>query len=500
MKHLKTRGRAPSSNAAWNTARALVSSGLGFLTTPILIGRLSSGDYSAWVLISTITSYLSILDVGLAAENARVAAVGRQSNDPTLSHDTTKALLVIYSLICLLMLGALAALVVAFPTLFSEVPRSSIPQARLALIATGVSTLTSMLVTPIAGLTIGVGRADIPAKAAIVSRIAVFVWLVLASGKSLSVFSLGVGAFYTAAALFVAFSLYRVEPKFRLRTPFRTHRPYRRLAEVGRQRAVWSVGLLVVTTCDVLIVGEWDYQNLVPFSLAATLTLIAYTVLDAAAGSLVPQMSVLHLKSKGDQRAWLKAYQRFVITVAAIETFGLLLTLDVLVPAWVGANRAEAVGRFLIPLAAVTYMRLINEGLLVLNVCSGEQRLCAWNPVWEAVVKLIGGIVLVQSYGAIGVVIAAGAAAAVSLSLTLWRSLRRSRLAPSLGALPELVVPVCMIVGGATFSAGWLDHVVRFVALVGILLGLVAYVWRSELLKTLGLLHRTHTYDAKAGA
>lgn len=482
--------RRSVANARWNLLRAVVTSIVGFFSTPILLKSFSDGDFAGWVLVSSVTSYLTIADIGLAVEVVRTSAKAHAEGDQDTAFDTIKAVMRLQGLLTLCMSVLLVAVTVAFPYVFSSVPAASVSRAQIAFVGLGITSLAAMALNPMIAHQIGLQRMDIGAKAAIGSRVLAFGWIWWSAHLGLAWVATGVALLYTMAFAVAAAYTYRIEPTFRLRGPFKRSQPYATVTAFAKRRLVWFLGVFAVITFDVTIVGHFAFKDLVPFSLALSLVSICYVAFEAIAGTLVPHIAALTRMDHAAEARWLHSFYLFTNGLAAVICLGMGAISVFLVPRWVGGGLSKRVLALLFPMLVVTFVRMVLDGLSGGFVALNEQRRCMWNHVREALVKLPVGLVLVQRFGAGGLVWAGFVGALVALLVVLATVMPTSAFRlPVRGGVGTMLVYLALTFGALALHRTTHAAVVATVLLAAC--GLVAtHLFRSGVLADVGIIHR----------
>ena len=477
-------------NARWNLFRAIVTSVVGFFSTPILLRAFSDGDFAGWVLVSSVTSYLTIADIGLAAEVVRTSAKAHAEGDQDTAFDTIKAVMRLQGLLTLCMSALLVGVTVAFPHVFSSVPASSINRSQIAFVGLGITSLAAMALNPLIAHQIGLQRMDIGAKAAIGSRVLAFGWIWWSAHLGLAWVATGVAVLYTMAFVVAAAYTYRIEPTFRLRGPFKRSQPYATITVFAKRRLVWFLGVFAVITFDVTIVGHFAYKDLVPFSLALSLVSICYVAFEAIASTLVPHIAALTRTDHVAEARWLRSFYLFTNGLAAVICLGMGAVSVFLVPRWVGGALSNRVLALLFPMLVVTFVRMVLDGLSGGFVALDEQRRCMWNHVREALIKLPLGLVLVQQFGAGGLVWAGFAGALVALLFVLVTVMPVSAFRlPVRSGVGTMLVYLALTVGALLLHRS--THAVVVAATLFTVCGVVAtHLYRSGVLTDVGIIHR----------
>jgi O-antigen/teichoic acid export membrane protein len=129
-------------NASTNIAGTIVTFGMWFVVTPVILHHLGGAQYGLWVLASTIVAYAPLLDLGIGDAITRYVALYHSGGDSDAASQVIAAGLWTYVVLALLTLALTAILVPFFPGLFN-IPLGEHARAGPLLLLTGLNVAVS---------------------------------------------------------------------------------------------------------------------------------------------------------------------------------------------------------------------------------------------------------------------------------------------------------------------------------------------------------------------
>ena len=261
--------------SASNLLRLLLSMVVSLALPPFLVHRMSTAEYSAWVLILQLSAYVNFLDLGISTAISKFVAEYETTGD----HERSRRLVsTAFSVLCIASaIGIVAVLIVTWkvPELFHQMPPELMHDVRAGLLAIGFSTALALPFSVFISLFTGIQQYGFPTVLASVSRLgsaALLIVLVLLHGTLLQM-SLLVAAFNVATAGFQFIGWHRFAQH---RVPFQFLVFDRRLAvmlvEYCGVLAIWTLGALLISGLDTTIVGHFDYRNTGFYAIASSAT------------------------------------------------------------------------------------------------------------------------------------------------------------------------------------------------------------------------------------
>lgn len=452
---------------------------------PLLTRTLNSDEYSAWVTLLQLSTYVALLDLGLQTVVARFVAEhhARSEQDQAVGvvRSASRILLVAAALGC----AAAAVGAAAVPALLPGMPDALVGPARLALLLVGVSSALMLPFGPCLSAFLGLQRYGVPTLLAVAGRLlsaaAVAVSALLGGGLVAMAAALAAVNLLTAIAQGIAWRrmLVRVLGGSTARADRSTSR---RLLTTGGLISLWSLGGVLVTGIDTVVVGHFDFASAGAFAVAATAVGFLITLLAGLFSPLMPAAA----SQQGPRAA--EAIRTLTLRATRYSTLVIVLSGGAIVvfaypllALWVGPAYAAVAAPLLRLLVIGNCIRQLGYAYSLVVVARGQQRPATIATMSEAVVNLVASIVLAQLIGAAGVAVGTIAGAVVSIGLHVAVTMRYARreipvtrrelcgravVLPLLSGLPlVLLIPSftpdgLMPAAPAALAAGWLGVLV----------------------------------------
>lgn len=478
--------------SASNLVRLALSVLVAAVLPPVLVHHLSEAEYSAWVLILQISTYINLLDLGLQTVISKMIAENHAVADSEANHQLLSTSFRVLAVIAVLGCVIVCVLVWQVPEIFHLMPPSLYPQVRIGLLLIGTSAALGLPFNPFLSVFIGLQRYGLPTVIALISRLlsaALLVTMVLLQA-SLIELALAIALVNIATSLVQAYGWKRrasAEVAFSL---FRFHRPTASmLLRSGSVIAFWTVGELFVSGLDLLLVGHFDYPNTGFYAVAVSATNFMLTIISSLFSPLLPAISSMQTESTAEAlgKITLKVSRYCTLTLCAIS-LPLLVGAFPLLTLWVGQAYAFKTVVFLEVLVISNCIRQVCYPYSLVVIATGKQRLATLAVAAEAVVNLAVSVWLGSRFGALGVAFGTLAGAFVSLGVHLTVSMSRTRTAIDFPAFSFIlqsllrplvcVLPTCLLLlswrrdslvpARPLFLAAWLAATVLLMYWVGL--------------------------------
>lgn len=482
---------------AWNLLTGTVTSYLllavnivlGIVLMPFTMAHLGKAEYGLWMLAASMTAYLQLLDLGYGNGLVRQVTQADARGDEDEMNVILSTFFVVYTLIGLVALAAVALLALQVLPRFDSLSVTQVHTAQWVMLVLGIRVTIAFPMSVFGA--VSNARQRFAATGWIAIAIALLqgaaTWLVLRAGYGLvplvaATTAIGIASYGPYAAVARA-----AFPAMRL-SPSRFSR--RQLREVTS----FSLYLFIISIAVQL---GYNLDNVVIAAFAGTSAVAVYAVAFRLAdfqrqlcnrfnGLLFPVVVRFSAASERDAlRATLIDGTRLALALVAGVTVCLVAFGQPLIAIWMGPGfEGSAAPLYLLAAAGVVLVAAGPLGNLLL--VGGRHRLVAFSCLGEGIVNLLLSIVLVRAYGIVGAAI--GTAVAVTASNVfvqmptacrmldvpvrafLWQVLRPA----AAGALPAALA------AAALRSSLVLDSLMSILlagALVGLVfLGAVAFV------------------------
>jgi O-antigen/teichoic acid export membrane protein len=445
--------------SASNLFRVLLSMLVSLVVPPFLVHRLSTAEYSAWVLILQLSGYVSLLDLGLQTAVGKFIAEYDAVDDRSTSSGVLSTSFTILSAVAVIGAGVIAILAWRVPQLFHQMPPALIGSVRWGLLTVGLSVAFALPFGVFSSAFLGLQEYWFPTVLATVSRVLSatgLVVLVLMHG-SLVEFAVLMACFnvITAGMQYLGWrGLLRKRVDFSL--AFFARKTALRLIKYGSVLSIWSLASLLVSGLDIVIVGHYDYRNTGFYAVASAVTNFMLTVVGSIFGPVLPAVSSLQAASTPVQIGdLLVRVTRYCTVLLCLFGSSLLFGGYPLLSLWVGHHYATRSAMFLEILVLANVVKQLTYPYSLVVVATGKQHLATIAAVSEALVNIVVSVLLVKRIGATGVAIGTLVGAFVILGMQLAVSMhytqstiliRRSRFAlqallrPLLSLTPSLLL------------------------------------------------------------
>jgi O-antigen/teichoic acid export membrane protein len=414
-----------------NLLRLLLSLAFSLYLPHFLVHHMGPAEYSAWVLILQLATYVNYLEFGIQTAVSKFVAEYDARGERNELHRTVSSAFLLLAAGGCIGLAAVAILSWKTPVLFHGMPASLWPQMRFGLIAIGCSTAFSLPFSTFTAIFVGLQQYTYPTLVATFSRalsMAAIIVTLLATGNLLSM-ALVLALFNLVTALATYGGWYKLAAhRVPLRITAATRVHLQRLFRYCGVLSVWSFGGLFISGLDTFIVGHFDFGNTGYYAVAASATNFVIMLLSSLVSPLLPATASFGVVSTPERMGALLVrvarYSNLLLFVIALPLFAggyLLLRL------WVGADYASHALPFLRILLAANVLRYLVYGYTVMVVAGGRQRSATLSPACEAVVNFGLSILWARHYGAVGVAWGTFAGALVSVMLHLLQSMPRTQ-------------------------------------------------------------------------
>jgi O-antigen/teichoic acid export membrane protein len=439
--------------------RVMLSLLVSLLLPPFLVHRMSTAEYSAWVLILQMSAYVGLLDLGLQTAVGKFVAEYDAVGDRATSTRILSTSFGILSIAALIGMVVIAILTWRVPQLLHQMPVALVKSVREGLLAVGLSVSFALPFGAFLATFTGLQEYSFPTILATLSRIlsAVALVVLLLCHGTLVQLALVMAAFNVAAALmqFLGWRKY-VRERVDFSIAFFDRKTAVQLIRYGSVLSLWAVASLLVSGLDILIVGHYDYKNTGFYAVASSVTNFMLLIVGSIFGPILPAVSSLQAGSTPSQIGdVLSRVTRYCTLLLCLSGLPLLFGAYPLLSLWVGHDYAARSALFLEVLVLGNVVRQLTYPYALVVVATGRQHLATIAAISEAAVNVAVSIALVHRIGALGVAIGTFVGAFVSLGMHLTISMhftqstiqiRRSRfvaralLQPLLCITPSLLL------------------------------------------------------------
>jgi len=421
-------GRVLAGQGAGSAGVFVAAALVAFVMRPWLIGWLGTSTFGVWLIISSLTGYFGLADLGvrpavvhfIAKNDARgdIGEVNRYVN-------TAFAAFGLCGGVIRLAAGIFAWLL---PDMF-DLPAGTVGDARLALLLVGGDLAVGLPWNAYSAVVVGKRRYDI------LNRINLVV-LVVRNGAIVLFLSQGGGivalALVNLAATLLEMALkagaaFRLEPRLRFRPGLANREAARDLLRYGLMAVVVTLSLQLVWVTDAMVIG-WliTVPAVTTFSNGAVLPSYIRQLLAAAGRVIEPAAGALDAQ---DDRAALgrimRGGARTMIALAAPMLVYLLVFGEHFLHQWLGPQGVEESALVMAVLALGVAAPIASYPFVAVMYGANQVRALAGLSLLEGLANLGISIALARPLGILGVAIGTAAPAAVIHMVLLPRVVLR---------------------------------------------------------------------------
>lgn len=431
-------------NVLSNYVTKLVSLATWFLLTPFILNKLGATDYGLWVLIGSVVSYGSVLELGIAGAVTKYVAEYTARGEPARAQSLIATVLRIYTVLGVVAFGLSVAAAPAFPQIFQVPPEGRWTASNLVLImglAVGISIPSTITTAILWGLqrydvynALSVGGSLLTAVASVA--------VLLLGGGVIGMVAVTIPITLTMQVLAI-WCIRRLGPELQFGWSGGEWQHVRPIVSFSWALFVTLLAGRLQTKTDEIVIGVFlPVSAVTPYALARKLSELPQVLTNQFMKILPPMASELDAV---DDRARLRSLYVFGTRVTLATFVPLACILIVLarpiLGLWVGSDYADS---------EVLVVILTLAGLIATSQWPAElilqgmdrHRPLAWMSSCSAIANVLLSIVLLGQLGLVGVALGTLLpTTAVSLGLILPYSMRTIGISASCG-LRQIFLPV----------------------------------------------------------
>jgi O-antigen/teichoic acid export membrane protein len=451
--------------SASNLARVALSVVVSLVLPPLLVHRMNTDEYGAWVLILQIGGYINLLDLGLQTAIGKFVAEYDALGDKLAAARTLSST---FAILCAsASVGAMAIGVIAWqvPRIFHQMPTHLIPGVRAGFLLIGWSMAFSLPFGAFLAAFTGLQRYGFPTALSISSKALSAAGLagLLLIHSNLVEMALWLAIVNVATALGQLFGWRRFTRRsvgFAFQLVNRAS--VTRLIRYGAVLSIWSIAALLISGLDMVIVGHYDFKNTGYYGIATTVTNFMVVLIGSIFGPLLPAVSSLQVGRTAEEIGrMIVSSTRYCALLLCLIGLPLVLGAYPLLRLWVGQEYAVHSWLFLQVLILGNAIRQLGYPYSLAVIATGKQHLATLAAIAEAAVNITVSIYLVQRIGAVGVAIGTVVGALVSVAMHLTISIKLTSSAISISRRhfmwDGLLRPLLCSVPSMFFLSEWKD-------------------------------------------
>jgi O-antigen/teichoic acid export membrane protein len=427
---VKRLGSTVIKNATANIVRGGASAAVAIALPHFLTRIMDHERFAAWSILLQIVAYIGYFDFGLQTALARYLAQSIERGDRDKRDQLISTAFAMLSVAAAIAFSVICIIAWRLPYLMPQFPTALVPEMRGAIIALAACASILLPLSTFTGVLIGLHRNEYPAFAIGGSRILGACAVVLLSSvtTSLTLLATCIGILNLLGGIVQGVIALRLVPQMRLRIA----KVEKTLAvELGRYCATltaWSLGMLLVSGLDLMIVGYFNFQAAGYYAIATTL-IAFFTGLNASVFSaMLTPVAVLQARGEFQRIRWLIASSTQLNSYVTIAgTLFVFVFGSDLLTFWVGPTYARLSLPILEILLVAQTIRLMGNAYGTVLVAMGLQRYGLSPVLLEGIINITLSIFGMALFGAAGVAWATLVGAAFALAMQVLFVMSRVR-------------------------------------------------------------------------
>jgi O-antigen/teichoic acid export membrane protein len=393
-------------NVLSNWAGLVFVAGISFFLSPFIVRHLGDVGYGVWSLVTSLTGYLGLLDLGVRGAVTRYVARFHAQAKHEDSQRVVSSALVIF-----LGAGAVAVFVsvaVAFFGIrFFQVPPDYRRVAQIVLVIAGLHIAVSVISGVFGGIVVGLRRFDITNGIEIVSMglRSLLIVLFLRAGYGLVTLALLHFGFAVLIGIVYAVIAFRLYSSLQLTLRAADKDRLRLILAFSTYSFLLQLSTYLVYYTDSLVIGVYLPVSAVTFfAIAGNLMNYARAPISSISVTLTPHASVIEAKEepKHLQRVSLLA-ARYCTAVMLPIAVTFLLRGQSFIALWMGERYALLSSKVLTVLTLAWMFSAGNQALTGIMMGISRHKALAPVALGEAGLNLVLSIILLKRMGIVGV-------------------------------------------------------------------------------------------------
>ena len=417
-------------NAVANLARGAAIAAFSLLLPPFLVRHMQTATYTVWVLVLQAAAYVGYFDFGLQTALGRYIAFAEQRKDTAQRDSMFSTSLLGLVAACALSCVALLALILFLPRFFPAVPPSLLGAMRWTLLIVGGSMALGLPASACNGVFIGIQKNEIPAAATGAAKALAAAGIIAAvlAGRSVITMAMILAATNLIAYITQYAAMRRIAPDIRFRRHAVNPAAARELLRYSSAITLMSVSMLLVSGLDVILVGRFQFQAVVAYSISTSFIPIIAGSLYAVLNAMMPHAAQLHAQGARRRLGDLViSSTRLSILLLVLTGLPIIIYAGPLLHLWIGPAFVPEARTILIVLLLANIIRLTGAAYTVILVAAGQQHLIKISPLAEGASNFAASVALGAMFGAVGVAFGTLVGSIISVAAHFFYNMPRTR-------------------------------------------------------------------------
>jgi O-antigen/teichoic acid export membrane protein len=468
-------------NAFANVCRGGASALVALLLPPFLTKIIDKDAYGTWLLILQLSTYVSFLDFGIQTAVGRYVAHYNELGERKERDSFVSTALAI--LIGSAMLGMLGIAILSWqlPNLFKDMPAILRQDAQLSLLYVGGSLAIALPFSVFGGIFIGLQRYDIPAWIIGVSKLlgGLSVFLVANSSHNIAIMAVVMGITNIGSGLWQFLACRQVASDIVISKQGVSKAKGIEITSYCLSLSVWTIGMMLVSGMDAVIIGYFDYQSIVYYGLAASLTGFLTSLHSSVFGVFMPKAAALGAKQDREALGHLLVSStRYGAILLIATSLPLVLGAKLLLTLWVGDSYAIHTTLLLQLMVIANFIRYLGAPYATIALAIGEQKKLILSPIVEGVVNVTISTILTARYGVIGVAVGTLCGSFISVGMHFFYNLKRTHSINIRNKKPliyAIAKPIILVLPATLFWFAYREVDLSFVVELSLLCGIIIF-------------------------
>lgn len=382
---------------------------VAFVMSPYLVHTLGDSAYGVWTILSALTGYLLVLDLGISSAIIKYAAKYRALDDKEALSEFVSSALIVYIGVALFIV-VFTPVLIHFLIRYIDFDDSLSHLMPLLVFLTAVNVVFTCFRGLFEGIYMGLQRQDIQIALRVLQLLtnSVLIYLVLEQGIGLvgmSWAALGTQVFFLGIAAFI---LYRQYPEIKIRLSKAKFATAKTAINFGKFTFLSMLANQMVFYTDAFIIGIFLSAAAVTYyTIAATLAEYSQLLVLGICSSFLPYFSGIQASS--DKEDLYNAYvmsTKLAIGITCLLCVGIFVLGYSFLEIWMGKKYADISTPILLILISIQLVKGPQTISYSLLQSVGAHKIYSYWQAFFAIANLVLSIWLVQRSGIIGVAIA----------------------------------------------------------------------------------------------
>lgn len=375
---------------------------------PYIISHIGTERFGIWVLVSMITGYLSLLDIGISRSFVKyIAEYYTKKEYETINNivNTGIVFFLVFGIIVILLSHFLIDIVIKF----LKIPGGLYSEARFVFFVGIIIFCLTNIINVVSSIQAGLQRMDLTNKISILMSIPLIIGTIvfLERGYGLKGLVINQGLVVLLSGILYFIVSYKIFPYLRIKISYFNFSAFKQLFNFGIKLQVVRLESIFLFETDKLIISHFLTLNLVSFyTLGASIVNKIRNIPMLLCSAVLPTTSEISVVK--DERLLHELYLRgskYVTIVGYPILSFIFFTAPLIMLVWIGKiyNESVQVIRILVPAYLVNILTGVSSGMIV---GMGKPEIMMRSSLLQFVVNLVLSIIFVIKIGFVGVVLA----------------------------------------------------------------------------------------------